>query len=97
METWQEALGLVPEHMHGGITRYLEQGITGGSFQSAVFSNDFLGACMRADESNKRYLAKYGEFLQYCPHGSYGSQSAVLAWQKSGGLAGRVQKEAASG
>lgn len=93
MKTWQEALILIPEHMHSGITSYLEHGVSGGSFQFAVFSNDLLGACLRADETNKRRLFNYGEFLQYCPHGSYGSKSAVVAWEKSGGLAGRAKKE----
>lgn len=97
MQTWQEALRLVPPHMQGGISRYLEQGIPGGSFQTAVFSNDFLGACIRADDNNKRHLASYGEFLQYCPHGSYGSKSAVVAWEKSGGILGREQQEAPHG
>ena len=71
----------LPEHMRGGMKRYLEHGIMPGDFLTAVLRNDLMEAMGRADETNLYALPSYGRFLYYyAPRGSYGSPENVKAW-----------------
>ena len=78
----------IPLHMHDAVVRYVEHGIRPGSFLSAVFSNDFMGACNCADDVNRCCLFEYGRLLFSMPLGCHGSPDAVLEWIKQGGLRG---------
>ena len=49
-------LDLIPDHMHGAVIRYVEDGIEPGGFLEAVLCNDLKGAVMRADAINKARL-----------------------------------------
>ena len=73
----------IPEHMHGGIIRYYENGIPPGSFLSAVINNDLKEACGRADSTNKHCLFNYIMwFYNEAPIGSWGHPSATSEWYK---------------
>lgn len=81
---------LLPEHMRDGARLYIERGIPGGSFMTAVFSNDFLGAFQKADGVNTLAMRAWAVFLRnQCPRDCYGSPEDVSAWVKQGGLEGR--------
>ena len=72
---------LIPDHMHGAVRRYFEQGIPPGHFLTAVLSNDLRGACERADDENRHRLYEYIKFFYlYAPAGSWGSPEAFERW-----------------
>ena len=65
---------LLPEHMRDGMKRYIERGIEGGSFMTAVLCNDLMGALGKADEINRDRLWDYGNFLyNEAPSSCHGS------------------------
>lgn len=79
----------LPEHMQEGFRLYIERGIPGGSFMTAVLSNDLMGAFGRADEINRARLFETCVFLRSeAPIGCYGSPEHVKDWIAQGGLAG---------
>ena len=81
----------IPEHMRGGIERYVMSGIPMGSFLTAIFANDFMEAAGRADDENQRALLAYARFLyNSVPSQCKGSYAAVDQWIGQGGLNGRV-------
>jgi len=86
----QRAIEQLPDHMHGGIYRYLEHGLPPGSFLTAVLSNDFYHACSRADEQNLAFLSRYGMLLATLPMMCWGSSEAVEAWIEKGGFNGQA-------
>lgn len=93
MDDWRDAMkALIPDHMWGAVERYIDKGISPGSFVGAVFSNDLLHACQAADIINKRNIAAWGEFMLYVPMGCFGSRELVRAWCNGGGIEG-MRKE----
>lgn len=81
---------LIPEHMIGGLRRYIEHGIPPGSFLTAVLSNDLRGAFERGDDINRVAVENYVRFLyNYAPAGSWGSSACFADWCKQGGLSER--------
>lgn len=79
----------LPAHMREGAQRYIEKGIKGGSFMTAVFSNDFMGAYRCADDENIAAMRDWAMFLHnQAPRGCYGSPERVKDWIAQGGLAG---------
>ena len=87
---------LLPERMHGGARRYIENGIPPGDFLTAVICNDLREACGRADDENRRLLFEYVKFF-YChaPRDCWGSPESYKAWVQHGGLAALGQETAA--
>ena len=90
----------VPEHMRGGLQRYIEDGIEPGSFLLAVLANDFVNAIGMADGINREYLSDWALFLynELPGRGSHkpdcwGSREAVDNWIKIGGLKGLARAE----
>ena len=80
---------ILPAHMQDGFRRYIERGIPGGSFMTAVLTNDLMGAFSRADDENRARLFDTCKFLHWdAPRGCHGSQDAVDYWIKVGGLEG---------
>ena len=72
---------LVPAHMHGGLIRYLEQGIMPGGFLSAVLTNDLKRACASADHINIRRIPDIVSFLyNFAPGPCWGSEEKVTEW-----------------
>lgn len=78
----------IPSYMHDGIKLYIEHGIMPGSFLTAVFANDFMEMCRRADDINQRAFFEYGRMIYSAPIGCHGSIEKVKEWAKHGGLDG---------
>jgi hypothetical protein len=80
---WQ----LIPEHMIGGLRRYIEDGIPPGSFLRAVLCNDLRRAVECADSANIHRLPDYIRFLYaHAPVGSWGSTDDYVEWINHKGL-----------
>jgi len=89
-ERWldDEAINL-PSHMIGSVKRYVLRGIGGGSFLTALFSNDLIGAIGKADAENQEAIGAWAQFLyNSIPGNCHGSPEKVAAWIASGGIAG---------
>ena len=87
---------LIPGHMLDGVRRYVINGIPMGSFGTAIFSNDFMGAAGRADQDNLYMLEGWARFLyNHVPSGCKGSAERVSDWIAKGGAAGNVSELAA--
>ena len=95
----EETLEHVPTpHMTGAVERYLRHGIHGGSFLTAVLSNDLKGAAIRADMHNLVRLGHWGQWVvNYCPQAAQGSPEIVTEWCNAGGLDGLAKSEAGQG
>lgn len=77
----------IPKRMHGGIKRWIMEGITPGDFLQAVISNDLRMACAQADPENLMILGRYAKlFHNFAPSTCWGSPEKLEAWQKRGGL-----------
>ncbi len=73
----------IPEYMRGGLIRYYENGISPGSFLTAVINNDLKEACGRADDTNIHCLFNYITwFYNEAPAGSWGHPNATKEWYK---------------
>lgn len=71
----------VPDHMVGGIERYIEQRVPPGSFLSAVICNDLKQAVAKADDINMNLLPQYVKFFYNCaPSPCWGSPERMDAW-----------------
>jgi hypothetical protein len=72
---------LVPAYMWGGVERYFLHGIPGGSFMTALLSNNLMEAFACADDENAANMRNWCLFLyNYAPRGSYGSPERMNAW-----------------
>jgi hypothetical protein len=83
MNIWNQEKAdlLIPEHMHGGLRRYIENGILPGSFLTAVLTNDLKNAIGFADHINLWNIPRYVSFLyNYAPSGCWGSPAKVQSW-----------------
>lgn len=72
----------IPETLHGGLVRYLVDGIRPGSFLSAVLENDLLEAVLRAEPVvNLVALPALMRFLvNEAPSASWGNPDRVTLW-----------------
>lgn len=71
----------IPEHMHGGIVRYLLFGIIPGGFLQAIITNDLDRAKAVADQANKFTILLFIQwFREQAPPDSHGSQAAMDSW-----------------
>ena len=72
----------IPDDLHGGLVRYLVDGIRPGSFLTAVLENDLQEAVMRANPMvNLLALPQLLRFLfNEAPSVSYGSPERVSIW-----------------
>lgn len=83
--------GLIPQHMHDAVWRYVMLGVEPGQFLCAILENDFMEAAGRADDMNLNALAGWARFLyNYMPGGSFRSEERRLDWQAKGGVLGKV-------
>ncbi len=77
----ERAYELIPEHMHGALKRYIEDGILPGGFLTAVLQNNLKEAIGRADHLNMDQLPNYVRFLyNFAPGPCWGSPEKVAAW-----------------
>jgi hypothetical protein len=71
----------VPEHIRGGLIRFVDHGILPGGFLQAVLSNDLPEACARADDENRPRLFAIVRWLwNEAPATCWGSPEAMRAW-----------------
>lgn len=79
------ALARIPEHLRGGIVRYLRDGIIPGSFLQAIISNQLRQACAVADHSlsmgDLKALTTW--FMDLAPIASFGSLEKMQAWSNA--------------
>lgn len=60
-------ISIIPEHMRGGVLRWVFYGVA-GDFLKAVVSNDLFKACGKADRINASELHQYATyFYNYAP------------------------------
>ncbi|BCA57705.1 hypothetical protein [Sphingomonas sp. HMP6] len=89
-------LAALPTHLHGGLLRYIEDGIRPGAFLCSIIDNDLLGAVCHAGEGigldDLRRLARF--FYNDCPSQCHGSKSKRLDWEGQGGLIGAGREHA---
>lgn len=72
---------LLPEHIRGGVERYIEHGVPPGSFLTAVIEGDLFAAMEAADDINqKRMFDICCWFYNHAPRGSYGSPESMKHW-----------------
>ena len=70
-----------PDHMKKSIEAYVNRGRPMGGFLTALFANDLMKACSRADEINITLIADYARFMyNSCPAGCVGSYKNVATW-----------------
>lgn len=95
MREYKGGLHLLPEHMRGGVERYIERGLPHmGSFLRAVMENNLTEAFGRADDANTAAMKNWAIFVySYAPAGCHGSPERVKDWIERGGLVGRVPVE----
>lgn len=73
-------------YMEGAVRRYIESGIPGGSFLTALFSNDLIEAFVHADADNAEAMRDWTRFLyNEVPRDAWGSPDIVKDWIKGGG------------
>ncbi len=89
MTDLNKGYNLLPVYMQNAMRRYVEVGQRPGDFLSAVLSNNFMDAWLRADNLNQKVMRKYAEFLYvYAPPASYRSKENFETWIAAGGLEG---------
>lgn len=89
-------LDRLPEHMRGAADLYVQKGIPGGSFLTAVLCNQLVDAYARADDANTAAMSSWASWLHNdAPSGCWGSAERVKAWITRGGLNGLGDHEAA--
>ena len=72
---------MLPEHIRGGTQRYIENGITPGSFLTAVICNDLSESFGRADETNRARLFDIVSFFyNEAPGPCWGSRDKMDKW-----------------
>ena len=87
--SYQDGFHLIPEHMHDAVRLYVERGVAGGSFLTAVLSNKFVDAYNRADDANTAAMRGWAELLYWhLPSGCWGSPEKVEAWISHRGVSG---------
>ena len=71
----------LPEHLQGGMRRYIENGIGAGHFLTAVLSNDLFGAVSHADPKSLEALSDIVKWLyNEAPSTCWGSKERVQEW-----------------
>lgn len=77
---------LLPEHIRGGMKRYIEEKVKPGKFLCAVLNNDLRESLGLADEINCLRMSDIVGFLyNEAPSGCWGSPGKVKDWLKKEG------------
>ena len=80
---YQEFIGMIPQHLRGGMLRYLQDGIQPGHFLTAVLENNLMEAMARADEMSRAGLYSICQFLyNHAPMACYGTPETVRKWME---------------
>ena len=81
----------VPEHLIGGLVRYIVHGIQPGHFLQAVLSNQLSEAFGRADEDSRAGMFQLVCFLHNSAPGiCWHSKQRMDDWIGSGGMIARA-------
>lgn len=82
----------VPEHLRGGLERYVDHGVVPGEFLQAVIRNDLRGAVGRGDHASLDGLQAIVGWL-HCeaPGGCWGSPEKFNAWVAAHAKQARAQ------
>ncbi|MGE0584150.1 MAG: hypothetical protein AB7O39_03345 [Flavobacteriaceae bacterium] len=87
---------LLPDHIRGGVKRYIEHGVEPGGFLTAVICNDLKGALGKADDINRTAIFEIVQFFYMdAPAICWGSPEAFSAWIERGGLVGSTVEQPA--
>lgn len=71
----------IPEHMHDGLERYVNDHVPVGGFLEAVICNNLREAVASADDDNIRNIPAFVNWLyNEAPGGSWGSKEAYENW-----------------
>jgi len=71
----------VPQHLHGGLARWIREGQRPGDFLRAVLTNNLFESMARADLDSRAGLHALTMWLYgYAPSGCWGSVEAVKQW-----------------
>ena len=81
----------LPKTLHGGVRRWIENGIEPGDFLCAVIQNNLTESFFRADEDNRENLFRIVSwFYNQAPGGCWGGEEKFRAWKERGVLLGLV-------
>ncbi len=73
----------IPDHMWGGIERYINEHIPPGEFLQAIICNDLREAVGRADDENIVNIPAFVSFFyNYAPGNCWGSIEEYKEWLK---------------
>ena len=79
----------LPEHIKGGVQRYIENGIPPGSFLTAVIQNNLKESFAWADDINiARMFDIVSFFYNEAPGNCWGSKKDMESWINHKGLEG---------
>ena len=83
-EWWVGEYAEIPEHIRGGIERYLTELRAPGDFLTAVITNDLRNAFARADEDSLKALRLLNRwFYNRAPSCAHGSHDAMRRWLRA--------------
>lgn len=85
---YEQLLHLIPNHMRGGVIRYMEQGIRPGDFLCRILMGEFDRAFDISDGTNLAYRSNWKTFQSSLPPIVHGSKTKFDAWIAMNGLAG---------
>jgi hypothetical protein len=81
LQTFKHNNETIPEYMHGGIVRYIENKLQPGDFLTGILTNDLYKAVAHADDTNKYLLFVYVVFFyNYAPSECWGNIEKVKKW-----------------
>ena len=87
----------IPEHLRGGMQRFVERGTPPGHFLTAILSNDLMVAVRRGDDASQAAMPVIARWLySNAPCWCFGSPDRVDGWIARGGLAGGADAEVAA-
>jgi len=82
-------IGKLPQHMHGAIMRWINNGTPPGDFLTALLSNDLRETFAKADDTNALCIKDCIIFFyNAAPSGCWGSPENVQSWAAHNGLKG---------
>lgn len=82
VDGWGDRLNhFIPDHMHGGVIRWVCFGIRPGSFLTAVLKHDLFEAVRSGDEENQDALVGWVKFFyNYAPTACHGADN-ITTWK----------------
>jgi len=73
----------LPQHIRGGMKRYVEEHVLPGNFLQAVICNDLTEAFIRADDINIEKMFEIVGFMYWeVPRMCWGSKEKMKKWME---------------